>query len=254
MTTRKPDDPTASTEAPRGESAYRRWSRRKQRARESVRGPGQDGGSAHEGSDGARRGAAPAPAPGPGVEPAPANELTDADMPDLDSLGEDDDYSGFLSPGISEALRNRALRKLFLSGRFNQLDGLDDYAEDFTTFEPLGAIVTADMRHAAERQAQRAKEKLARRHAAGSEAADALPPEGAAGDGGEQPEAAAARDGARDDDAGTPAPQASQQPASRPVPGEPSPDLEPPAGDRCGSNARDTAQRPGPGRERSDDA
>jgi len=249
MTTRKPDDPTVSTETPRGESAYRRWSRRKQRARESVSGPARDERAAHAGSDGARVDAA-APASRREVEPAPAKALTDADMPDPDSLGEDDDYSGFLSPGVSEALRNRALRKLFLSGRFNQLDGLDDYAEDFTRFEPLGAIVTADMRHAAELQAQRAKEKLARRHAAGSEAADALPPEGAAGDGGEQPEAAAARDGAHDDDAGTPAPQASQ----RPVPGEPSPDLEPPAGDRSGSNARDTAQRPGPGRERSDDA
>jgi hypothetical protein len=78
-------------------------------------------------------------------------ELTDADMPPVESLGEGSDYRGFLSPKVSEALRKAALRKLFSQSRFNKVDGLDDYAEDFTRFEPLGDLVTHEMRRMLER-------------------------------------------------------------------------------------------------------
>lgn len=72
---------------------------------------------------------------------------TDADMPPLDSLTEDSDYSGFLSPSVSEALRKQALRKLFHSAGVNVRDGLDDYDEDYTEFTRMGDIVTADLKH-----------------------------------------------------------------------------------------------------------
>ncbi len=96
-------------------------------------------------------------------EPAVAEEevLTDEDMPPLDSLDQDSDYSGFLYPGVSEGLRRRALRKLFTSAVFNVPDGLDDYDEDFTSFEALGDIVTSDMRHQAEVEAERSKQARA---------------------------------------------------------------------------------------------
>ena len=81
--------------------------------------------------------------------------LCDEDMPDLDSLDEDSDYSGFLSPGVSEKLRQLALRKLFQGQSFNLCDGLDDYDEEFTSFEKLGDIVTADMRFQMEEEAKR---------------------------------------------------------------------------------------------------
>ncbi len=92
--------------------------------------------------------------------------LTDTDMPSLDRLDEHSDYSGFLSPGVSDALRKRALRKLFTATVFNVRDGLDDYDEDFTSFEPLGDWVTSDMKHQAEVQEKRrreAEEKVSRR-------------------------------------------------------------------------------------------
>jgi hypothetical protein len=72
---------------------------------------------------------------------------TDADMPPIESLTESSDYSGFMSPKVSEHLRRQALRKLFSSSSFNVCDGLDDYDEDFTQFTKLGDIVTADMKH-----------------------------------------------------------------------------------------------------------
>ena len=82
----------------------------------------------------------------------------EVELPDIDSLNEDSDYSAFMAPNVSTELRNLALRKLFKSSVFNIRDGLDDYDEDFTTFEKLGDIVTSDMRHHAERKE---KERLA---------------------------------------------------------------------------------------------
>lgn len=70
--------------------------------------------------------------------------LTDADMPPVESLHADSDFSGFLSPGVSEELRKLALRKMFALPSFQVRDGLDDYDDDFTVFEPLGDTVTND--------------------------------------------------------------------------------------------------------------
>lgn len=89
-------------------------------------------------------------APGaPGSKPLPA----------IESLDERSDYSAFMSPEVGKEIRNLALRKLFRAPMFNIRDGLDDYDEDFTTFEKLGDIVTADMRHHAERKQREQAER-----------------------------------------------------------------------------------------------
>lgn len=92
--------------------------------------------------------------------------LTDADMPPIESLSEDSDYTGFLSPKVSESLRKQALRRLFVSPGFNVRDGLDDYDGDYTEFEKLGDIVTADMRHQMEMKSRRHLEQLVEQEAA----------------------------------------------------------------------------------------
>lgn len=139
---------SASPETGDGETFLGRWSRRKQHARTKP-------------EDGA---AVEPPVPASDVPSAedqsPERVLTDEDMPPLDSLDSDSDYGGFLSPGVSEKLRHAALRKLFLSPKFNFVDGLDDYADDFTVFEPLGDIITADMRHQMELAEERAKKAM----------------------------------------------------------------------------------------------
>ena len=86
--------------------------------------------------------------------------LTDADMPDISSLTFDSVFSDFMSPGVSEKLRKRALRKLFHSDVFNIRDGLDEYDGDYTQFEKLGDIVTSDMHHQMEMEARRRAEQL----------------------------------------------------------------------------------------------
>ena len=73
----------------------------------------------------------------------------------MDSLDESSDFSGFMSPKVSEELRRLALRKLFSLPKYNITDGLDDYNEDFTNFAKLGNILTHEMRRALEREQER---------------------------------------------------------------------------------------------------
>lgn len=98
--------------------------------------------------------------------------LTDEDMLPIESLTADSDYADFLSPGVSEGLRKLALRKLFHGEAFNIRDGLDEYDDDFTQFEKLGDIVTSDMRHQVELEAQRKADQLLQHEDQSSDAAD----------------------------------------------------------------------------------
>ena len=118
-------EPSGSGET---ESLLARWSRRKRQVALSP-----------EERDQAEEAVAPddskesAPALREPVMPPPG----DADMPPLESLGPESDYSGFMSPEVSEELRRLALRKLFHSPLYNITDGLDDYDDDFTSFAVL---------------------------------------------------------------------------------------------------------------------
>jgi len=88
--------------------------------------------------------------------------LSDADMEPVEGLTEESDFSKFMSSGVSDKLRNLALRKLFHAPIFNIRDGLDEYDGDYTSFEKLGDIVTADMRHQMELEANKKLEQEAR--------------------------------------------------------------------------------------------
>ncbi len=89
--------------------------------------------------------------------------LTDEDMEPVEELTEDSDFSKFMSPGVSDELRNLALRKMFHAPIFNIRDGLDEYDGDYTSFEKLGDIITADMRHQMEIEANKKLEQEARK-------------------------------------------------------------------------------------------
>jgi len=153
--------------------------------------------------------------------------LTDADMPPLDSLDEGSDYSGFLSPEVSEGLRRAALRKLFSSASFNICDGLDDYAEDFTSFEPLGDVVTWDMRAQQRREAERAAaeaEAIEAESDDGSESGAAAADEAAAGEADFAADDGAADDGAADEGATEADSDHRAAAAGEPLPGSPGDD------------------------------
>ena len=166
----KPDlgrDPESELAEQQG-GFLRRWSQRKASARSRER---DERGSTTD-ADPAPGGQVPADQPSTSVEGP-----TDADMPPVETLDEQSDYRGFLSPKVSEDLRRLALRKLFHLPMFNIRDGLDDYDEDFRTVESLGNIITADMRHRMEMEQRKLKEKLADSEAAAEEPATPAPSE-----------------------------------------------------------------------------
>ena len=104
--------------------------------------------------------------------------LSDADMEPVEGLTEESDFSKFMSSGVSDKLRNLALRKLFHAPIFNIRDGLDEYDGDYTSFEKLGDIVTADMRHQMELEANKKLEQEAREIAEAETTPDEQDPDG----------------------------------------------------------------------------
>jgi hypothetical protein len=155
---------TDDQRSPPGDSFLARRARlkaeRQRAARESASPAEQAPDAANETTETAEATASP---------PAPA--LTDADMPPVESLTAESDFTMFLSEGVSDALRRTALRKLFHLPEFNILDGLNDYDEDYTKFEKLGDVVTYHQRSMLARE-EAAKKAAAEQEAAEQEAAE----------------------------------------------------------------------------------
>ncbi|MCH7485945.1 MAG: DUF3306 domain-containing protein [Proteobacteria bacterium] len=146
------------------EGPLARWSRLKRR-QESAAGRG----GAAPVSVAPDRDPAPSSAPDGGplaalpVEDQPtgndAQPVEDAalDLPPIDSLGKDSDYTPFLADGVPEKLARAALRKMWRSDPvFGIRDGLDDYDEDFSLLYKIVDTVTAKAKSAA--KAKKAKE------------------------------------------------------------------------------------------------
>jgi hypothetical protein len=134
-----------------------RWSARKTRARSAAE---QQPVAEHPP-------AATEPAAAVAAEARP--ELTDADMPPLEAIDATTDVSGFFSPKVSAELRRLALRKLFQLPVYNIRDGLDDYDDDYTKFEPLGDTITSDMKYMQQVAERKRLEKLAEQEALAAE-------------------------------------------------------------------------------------
>lgn len=144
MSRRLPGSDTRDPEAIPDEGLLRRWARRKRSVQEEEQAAARPSGPAapDRAESPAEHGAAPPP------------------LPPLYALDAESDYSGFMHPKVSESLRRAALRKLFTSAKFNVVDGLDDYAGDYRNFEPLGDVVTADLRYRRELEAARERARL----------------------------------------------------------------------------------------------
>jgi hypothetical protein len=124
--------------------------------------------------DAARAKAQPPAAP-PAVEaapvaatPAPAAEA----LPPVESLTIDSDFAAFLSPKVDEAVKRAALRKLFSDPRFNVMDGLDVYIDDYTKADPLPEGMLAKLEEAYKALAESASDPVPRDELAPALAAD----------------------------------------------------------------------------------
>jgi len=102
------------------ESLVSRWSRRKQEARER---PQQ-------------------------TSPRQTEDKPLPDLPPVDKLSIESDFTGFMDARVDDAVRRIALKKLFGDPRFNVRDGLDDYAENYAALEDLTTEMVEQLQHA----------------------------------------------------------------------------------------------------------
>ena len=154
---------TADTQHPTTRFSLRRWSKRKLEAARNEDSPRPVDNPAGGDAVRARDIAAPATpvemlestpvAIAVPPEAAPSSSAPDAGLrspaaqsgaasanvglPSLESLTIDSDYSPFMQPGVDEDVKRRALRKLLRHPRFNVMDGLDVYIDDYSLPSPI---------------------------------------------------------------------------------------------------------------------
>jgi Protein of unknown function (DUF3306) len=118
------------SEKPAFDAVLRRWSRRKLDAVREAKAPAQS----------TEVPAAP-PHPLPADATAAASVASDtpppAELPPIESLTIDSDFSVFFQPQVDESLKRAALKQLFRDPRFNVMDGLDIYVGDYTKSDPI---------------------------------------------------------------------------------------------------------------------
>jgi hypothetical protein len=85
--------------------------------------------------------AAPAAAGKETVEPP-------VELPALDSLTFESDFKAFMRGKVEEGVKRAALKKLFADPRFNVMDGLDTYIDDYTKSDPISDELLSQLDHA----------------------------------------------------------------------------------------------------------
>jgi len=161
-----------------------RWSRRK---REAAAARTEDEASPRPAATPAGAVASGSPASvGPAAPPA---------LPPVDSLTGESDFTPFMAKEVDPELKRSALKTLFRDERFNVMDGLDVYIDDYTKTTPippewygrmaqLAGLGDVPAREAAERaQAAALGTKEDAPHAIDSDGASVAPAAPALGDG-----------------------------------------------------------------------
>jgi Protein of unknown function (DUF3306) len=157
MTRRSTDDKSFS---------LRRWSQRKAAARAAPRAEAERAETARGATSSAGAAtvvAAPFEEPIIGAQvdassaanrpDAPARVVVSASpaepaLPAIDSLSIESDFTGFMQPGVDESLKRGALKKLFSDPRFNVMDGLDVYIDDYSKPDPIDPAIVRTLSHA----------------------------------------------------------------------------------------------------------
>jgi len=82
--------------------------------------------------------------------PAPKGEASSAppELPPLDSLNFESDFKQFMHSKVEEGVKRAALKKLFSDPRFNVMDGLDTYIDDYSKEDPISEELLAQLSHA----------------------------------------------------------------------------------------------------------
>lgn len=67
------------------------------------------------------------------------------ELPPLDQLTPESEFSGFMHPKVEDALRRAALKKLFADPHFNIPDPYEAYSGDWTVGEPIPDAMMATL-------------------------------------------------------------------------------------------------------------
>jgi hypothetical protein len=78
----------------------------------------------------------------------PSAPQPEPELPPVETLTFESDFTAFLRPRVDEALKRQALKKLFRDPRFNTMDGLDVYIDDYTVPSPVTEEDLRQMVHA----------------------------------------------------------------------------------------------------------
>ena len=109
------------------ENFLSRWSRRKSQAKVGTADPVEE------------VPAQPAPEaqpPGPTADFAPAEAGA---LPPIESLSPESDFSPFMKAEVDPGLKRQAFKRLIEDPRYNVMDGLDVYIDDYSKEDPLPA-------------------------------------------------------------------------------------------------------------------
>jgi len=133
----------AADDPPSPGFSLKRWSRRKLEVARAASAPVADATVA------AAPAAVPAvAAPVPAASADPADGASTPALPPVETLTFDSDFTAFLQPRVDAALRQRALKKLFQDPRFNVMDGLDIYIDDYSLPDPISPELVKELIHA----------------------------------------------------------------------------------------------------------
>lgn len=71
-----------------------------------------------------------------------------AELPPVDSLTFESDFKSFMHSKVEQGVKRAALKKLFSDPRFNVMDGLDTYIDDYSKEDPISDQMLAQLNHA----------------------------------------------------------------------------------------------------------
>ena len=79
------------------------------------------------------------------TEPSLPGTPAAVELPSLDSLTPQSDFSPFMAKDVDRQLRNQAMKKLFTDPHYNIMDRLDTYIDDYSVHTPLPLEVIRQM-------------------------------------------------------------------------------------------------------------
>jgi Protein of unknown function (DUF3306) len=126
-----------------GEPFLSRWSRRKTASKAGAAGPTADAVPAKAGTqanlalDGVPAQAGTQADSALSIDAPPSAPAEPEPLPPVESLTPESDFAAFMKPEVDPSLKRQAFKKLIEDPRYNVMDGLDVYIDDYSKADPL---------------------------------------------------------------------------------------------------------------------